>query len=337
MIKYENMFRPSGSLEWSLSCSNARQWHFLGAINSESRSFEAAKALCRLGVMVGNHILRVRWPASPYSDEGERRTNQNMETYRKNCGQPNVLERNLLAPVPDFKMDALQPSTSAVILDITSMPKRFYFYYLKCLIQNPNVDDLLVTYCAGQYGQGALTSNHEDWDVLPTFRCKNMSVEEKARKRLAVNVGFMPGGLEEHLMTDETETDLSLILPFPARVSSVRRVWKSAMEIRKMWHGPSSSVHVCRVAPDDISGAFDLICRIANGNPLSLAPFGPKPISAAMCIFATLTDSPVYYAQPKWYNPDYTTGPDTNDSGEPKVSGHWIKHRGKLLYNCPGH
>lgn len=331
------MFRPSGNLEWSLACSDARKWHFLGSINSEIRSFQVAKALCRLGVVEGNHILRVRWPDSPFSDEGERRTAQNMESFRRDYGEPNILTRDLLATVPDFIMDARQPSKSSVILDITSMPKRFYFYYLKSLLLNSNVEDLLVTYCAGQYGQGALSSNHEDWDVLPTFRPSNRSAEEDARKRLAVNVGFMPGGLEEHLMADETETNLSLILPFPARVSSVRRVWKSAMEIRKMWHGQPSSVHICRAAPDDISGAFDLICRIANGTPLSLAPFGPKPISAAMCIFATLTDSPVYYAQPKWYYPDYTTGPDTDDSGLPKISGHWIKHSGKLLYECPIH
>ncbi|MBN9690527.1 MAG: hypothetical protein J0M24_09830 [Verrucomicrobia bacterium] len=243
--------------------------------------------------------------------------------------------RDLLATVPEFMMDSRQPSTPSVILDITSMPKRFYFYYLKCLLQNPKVVDLLVTYCAGRYGNGALSSNHEDWDVLPTFRCSNRGAEEEARKRLAVNVGFMPGGLEEHLMADESETDLSLILPFPARVSSIRRVWRSAMEIRKMWHGQPSSVHICRAAPDDVSGAFDLICGIANRKPLSLAPFGPKPISAAMCIFATLTDSPVYYAQPKWYNPDYTTEPDVDDSGQPKISGHWIKHSGSLLYRCP--
>jgi hypothetical protein len=71
------------------------------------------------------------------------------------------------------------------------------------------------------------------------------------------------------------------------------------MEIHNEWHGESSSIHFRRVAPDDISGAFDLICRIANGNHLSIAPFGPKPISAAMRFFAALTDSPVYYAHPE--------------------------------------
>lgn len=329
------MFRPAGKLEWSLACSNARRWHFLGSINSETRSCETAKALCRLGLMDGNRILRIRWPESPFSDEGERMTSENIEIFKTQCGQPNVMERDLLASVPDFIADAKQLNSPSVILDITSMPKRFYFFYLKSLMRDPSVEDLMVTYCGGRYGQGPLSSNHEDWDVLPTFRGSDRIAEEEARKRLAVNVGFMPGGLQEHLRTDDSELDLFLILPFPARVSSVRRVWKSAMEIHNEWHGESSSIHIRRVAPDDISGAFDLICRIANGNRLSLAPFGPKPISAAMCIFAALTDAPVYYAQPKWYSPQYTTEPDTDELGQPKISGHWIKHRGKLLYDCP--
>lgn len=327
------MFRPAGSLEWSLACSKARRWHFIGSINSEKRSSETAKALHRLGLMEDHRILRVRWPDSPYSEEGERMTSENIQAYRDFCGEPKLLERDLLATVPDFITDARQGNTESVILDITSMPKRFFFLYLKCLIQDPNVKNLLVTYTGGKYGHGALSGNHEDWDVLPTFRGSTRATESSARSRLAVNVGFMPDGLEEHLRGDDSEQDLFLILPFPAKVSSIRRVWKSAMEIHNQWHGESSSIHLRRVAPDDISGAFDLICGIANGRPLSLAPFGPKPISAAMCIYAALTDSPVYYAQPKWYSPQYTTSVDDNDEGRPKISAHWIKHSGNLLYS----
>lgn len=324
------MFRPAGSLEWSLACSRPRKWYLFGSINSETRSLETAKVLCRLGVMDDHRILCIEWPASPYSENGERATSENVKSFRTTCGEPNVIERSLLASVPDFRTDA-EVGAASVILDITSMPKRFFFYYLKNLLRDDRIKDLIVTYCTGKYGQGSLSGNHEDWDVLPTFRGSSRLGEATAQSRLAVNVGFMPEGLEEHLRTDDSEKDLFLILPFPARVSSIRRVWKSAMEIHNQWHG-ESSIHIRRVAPDDISGAFDLICRIANGNPLSLAPFGPKPISAAMCIYACLTDSPVYYAQPKWYSPEYTTGVEYDDRGEPLISAHWIKHDGTQLY-----
>ncbi len=212
------------------------------------------------------------------------------------------------------------------------MPKRFFFFYLKRLLQDNCVEDLIITYSAGKYTQASLSGNPEDWDVLPTFRTSSRSSENKARSRLAVNVGFMPGGLQEHLKSDDAEQELFLILPFPARVSSTRRVWKSAMQIHNDWQG-ESTIQIHRIPPDDISGAFDFICRIADGRPLSLAPFGPKPLSAAMCIFATLTEAPVYYAQPKWYNPTYTIGPELDDRSMPKISAYWIKHRGISLYS----
>ena len=307
---------------------------FLGCVNSEVRSIETAKSLQALGLLKTPRLLRIIWPAdSPDHDMGEKMTSGNIASLHSLCGEMHILERDLLATVPNFSRDPRDFEGQSVILDITSMPKRFFYYYLKSLLLDPSVKDLMVTYCAGKYGNAALSTNHEDWDVLPTFRGGGgRSAEERARSRLVVNVGFMPGGLQEHLRDDDSEQDLFLLLPFPARVSSTRRVWKSAMEIHSDWHGDSSSIHVHRIGPDDLSGAFDLICRISNENPLSLAPFGPKPISAAMCIFASLTGSPVYYAQPKWYLPTYTLGPDTDQAGKPKISAYWIKHWGVNLY-----
>lgn len=327
------MYRPAGHLEWSLGCTTPRTWHFIGSVNSEKRCIETAKKLHELRLLGGSRFLKVHWPASPYRDIGELKTATHISMLNEIGIAPQVLERDLLATVPDFMTDAKGLQSSSVVLDITSMPKRFFFFYLKSLLADPSVKDLLITYCYGNYGPGPLSENHEDWDVLPTFRGKIRSEEERAKARLAVNVGFMPKGLEEHLRTNDSEQSLFLILPFPARVSSTRRVWKSAMEIHSQWHGPPSSVHIRRIAPDDISGAFDLICSIAGGSPLSLAPFGPKPISAAMCIYASLTDSPVYYAQPKWYSPEYTTEPELDDRGAVKISAHWIKCGGKCLYS----
>jgi hypothetical protein len=46
----------------------------------------------------------------------------------------------------------------------------------------------------------------------------------------------------------------------------------------------------------------------AGARPTVLVPYGPKPISLAMCLFATVTNSSVYYAQPRTYNPLYSQG-----------------------------
>lgn len=329
------MYRPSGSLNWALACAPPLKWHFLGSVNSEDRSTQTFQMLSKFGSLTQSRVISIRWPFSPYQADGQHLTEANLELVARIAPDLELRRRDLLAPVCDFLVDAKDLRSQSVVLDITSMPKRFYFYYLKSLLADKNIKNLLITYCGGVYGKGPLSENHEDWDVLPSFRGRLRSVEESARTRLVVNVGFMPGGLQEHLKSDDSELDIFLIIPFPARVSSVRRVWKSAMEIHSDWHGASSAIHFRRNAPDDVSGAFDLLCSIAAGQPLSLAPFGPKPISAAMCIFASLTDAPVYYAQPKWYNPLYTTSTELDASGIAKISAHWVKYDGNLLFEIP--
>jgi hypothetical protein len=88
-----------------------------------------------------------------------------------------------------------------------------------------------------------------------------------------------------------------------------------------------------RVSPDDISGAFDRIVSLAVASNLSpaFAPFGPKPLSAAICLFAAQRGCAVYYPQPTVYHPHYSRG-IRMIGGKPAVTAHWIKHRGKRLY-----
>lgn len=325
------MFRPSGDLNWALACSRPRQWHFFGSVNSELRSIETGKILSELRLLESHQLLRVSWPVGPEQSSGEEKTELNLHNFEQACGGTHILERELMAPIADFSTDATSTNSKSVILDITSMPKRFFFFYLKTLLKDNSVKDLIITYCAGKHRKGLLSGNSEDWQALPSFRGGTNEEERSAKKRLVVNVGFMPGGLEEHLKNDSSEQDLFLILPIAARVSSTRRVWKSAMEIQRGWNS-KSPVHLRRVAPHDVSASFDLLSRISGGASLSLAPFGPKPISAAMCIYAALNNCPVYYAQPKWYYPDYTTSVVTGADSQPKISAHWIKHGGVCLY-----
>lgn len=327
------MFRPFGNIEWVLSCSSEKRWALFGSINSESRSLEAPRLLSELGILDSTRILKILWPVSPHSDVGEKLTEKNIGELKDFSDQPLILERDLLAPITHFHSDAHNFGLDSVILDITSMPKRFFFFYLKSLLNDGNVKNLIITYCAGRYKKGPLSGNSEDWDVLPSFRGGDREDEELARSRLIVNVGFMPGGLQEHLRSDDAEQDLFLILPIPARASTSRRVWDSAMKVGRDWNGNPSAVHFRRNPPNDMSGAFDLIKTTASGGAISLAPFGPKPISAAMCLFATLSNSPVYYAQPKWYEPDYTKSAQVDDQGCVDITAYWIKHDGESLYS----
>ena len=83
-----------------------------------------------------------------------------------------------------------------------------------------------------------------------------------------------------------------------------------------------------RVHALDTSEAFDRICDITNHgrHDSILAPYGPKPISLAIALFAIQNGSPVYYTQPNYYSPEYS-------SGIKETYGYWIKKDGTNLYS----
>ena len=84
----------------------------------------------------------------------------------------------------------------------------------------------------------------------------------------------------------------------------------------------------------DLSLAFDRIISLAQGtsNVPAFAPFGPKPISAAMCLYAFQKGCAVYYPQPLIYHPNYSVGIG-KQNGKDAVNAYWIKHDGEFLYS----
>ena len=70
------------------------------------------------------------------------------------------------------------------------------------------------------------------------------------------------------------------------------------------------SNNILRIEAHDVSDIFDHIKEItASGQDGAIfAPFGPKTMSLAMCLFARLTQGVVYYSQPRLYHPNYSIG-----------------------------
>ncbi len=69
-----------------------------------------------------------------------------------------------------------------------------------------------------------------------------------------------------------------------------------------------------------------------------LAPYGPKPLSLAMCLFALSVPvehrPAVVYTQPQVYAPKYSTGIGTVN-GRPDVRGYAVTWAGHRLYGGP--
>ena len=207
-----------------------------------------------------------------------------------------------------------------VILDITCFPKRFFFPFLRELSKAPKIKSLIVTYGKPEsYTLHPLASNHMEWDALPGFRG---TVDNE--KIIFIGNGFHALGLSDYLEGHDTGVKIVMLFPFPPGPPNVQRTWEFVQDIEKSF---TPGIVVSHVSIDDVSTAFDQIVSTTDRGaiPSLFAPYGPKTHSLAMCLYAMLTESPVYYTQPLSYHPDYT-------SGCTEVTAYLIKHEGRVLY-----
>ena len=222
-----------------------------------------------------------------------------------------------------------ESAATSVVLDITSFPKRFFFPILRTLAdKNSKVRNLLVTYTSPfSYppDDEPLYEDIEPWRVLPGFGGSGTSGAQ-----WVVSVGFLVESLRMQVGGDPN-AKMKLLIPFPAPLSALRRTWESVANLERDHN--EGRFEKFRVETLDMSAAFDRICQLAGSpeKPLAFAPFGPKPTSAAMCLYAMQRNSSVHYPQPTIYHPEYSRGIQKNDPAA-AVSTYWVKHEGENLY-----
>ncbi|WP_411827521.1 hypothetical protein [Luteolibacter sp. AS25] len=325
-------YRPWGLLDWALSISDSREWNFIGAIGTEERSLSALNWVRELGSLKSTSMVKVDpMRGTRYYSKTQVQLAERLSQFQLlGVEDPDVLSIELLAELHEIESLAadLSKRGSAIILDITSFPKRFFFPLLRTLIKNVEVRDLVVAYgCPKTYLDGEkLSEGAGKWDYLPGFLGKELGSDV-----LIASVGFMVESLQDYLSSAEAHPAVQLLMPFPSNPTSVRRAWESIISLQNNRSGEKFVKH--RLDANDISMAFDRICSLSRSKEsVSFAPFGPKPISAAMCLYAAQIESAVHYPQPESYHPDYSKGVASVD-GKPFVNGYWIKHNGNNLYS----
>jgi len=231
-----------------------------------------------------------------------------------------------------FRIDAfacrVKDAGDSIILDITSFPKRFFFPILRVLARSQDVQNLLLTYTSPESyapDNEPLYENIEPWRALAGF-----GGAEILEAQWIVSVGFLVESLRNYSVGAQ-DAKMKLLIPFPSSLSSLQRTWASVANLETDHR--DGRLEKFRVDPLDMSAAFDRICQIAGNpfRPVAFAPFGPKPTSAAMCLFAIQKNSPVHYSQPMVYHPEYSRGVRNNNSST-AVSAYWVKHEGENLY-----
>jgi hypothetical protein len=100
---------------------------------------------------------------------------------------------------------------------------------------------------------------------------------------------------------------------------------------------PPDRVHIHMY---DCPQVFDALCTMtdAGRKASALAPYGPKPVSLAMCLFALAAAKagrprvPVYYAQPLRYAMDYTAEVGRR-ANAPDAVGYCVRLAGRNFYD----
>lgn len=333
-------FRPWGRLDWITSLAPAKRWYFLGALGTTDRSLCSWGLFKQSSLLQGEHFAQIfDVDSDKYHEVVQDLMRERVaELARKGGSRVQLTKMHVmdeLFRILQFAESAV--SKPSVVLDVTEFPKRYFFPILRALVRSSKVKDLLVTYTAAMsYAEDQpLYEDVEPWRALPGF-----STAVTRSENWIVSVGFLVESLRQYLGDNPEHEPMKLLLPYPGPLGVIRRTWESVVKLEGGQLATNDSrVHFqkFRVDAHDISATFDRIASLARSSTkaTAFAPFGPKPTSVAMCLYAIAKNCAVYYAQPTVYHPNYAVG-IYDDNPLTAVNAYWIKRDGENLYSVSG-
>jgi len=268
-------------------------------------------------------MLRIHAPLGhPHQSELTTRLDQELDRFLVGGGSAGqIMDHDLLERHGDIVAAAdsfLKGSGSAVIVDITALPKRFFFPLLKFILADTSKTDVIATYSIPhKYSDGPLYQDVESPGYLPSFMPSITDEDDIRPHILAVAVGFDSPGLAQVLEEEQGE-DVLYMFPFPAPPPIARHTWEFLQEADAITDRRRS--RTAGVSARDPGSAYELLLSATDRGRREcvLAPYGPKPVSLAMCLYALgpgRQTCSVRYSQPKYYNPEYSVGTATDVDG----------------------
>lgn len=328
-------YRPWGRFDWLLSNLPKFSYHFIGCVGTEDRCVAAYQEAAKLKQLSGCSFVEVLDTVSVYSPTALKKRQANYSKLQSfGVSSSDVTQVNLLAKEEEIVVwiEKSIENASTVLIDISSLPKRFFFPAIRLLLKQDAIKNLLVTYTVPEtYCSENIAELPSDWRALPLFGPEEYP--EPQYEIAAIGVGFLPFGLPDLLKSGFRGAKPHLLFPFPASPSTYFKTWEFVRQIEtSLPLNPNDQI--VRINGMDPSDTFDHICWLTEQNTKKalFAPYGPKPMSLGMAIYATLTESPVYYTQPRVYHPDYSTGVRIKD-GRPEIFTYCLKLEGRNLYS----
>lgn len=335
------IFRPWGDVNWLIAKHRSENWAAIACCATETRSVDSILALSKIAKWMS--VVSI-WDPDPLDDEEQeralssafRRLSEQIKCpYSAHSGELKAS----LDTVREIVDEAVKVSGD-IILDITSFPKRWFFPMVRFLCDNAKVQNLIVVYTLGDGYADQISENYEVLRPIQGFP----SIEGRTDHDLAfVGVGFHSSNMLT-MFGDDHPRALRLLFPFPPGPPGLKRNWRFVQHVDRALRF-DEELQVLRpmehlqLSALDVSQAFDALRLLSDrGTRTSLmAPYGPKPISLAMCLFAVLVEQsglpevPVYYSQPQRYHLNYTSS-SKKRAGKLDTLAYSIKHNGKISY-----
>lgn len=331
-------FRPWGELRWVLEKIPVVDWSLLGAISPEDRCLSTWLAAKGVGRVHAESLLRIVDKESRFVEQTESQAKALIGEYVRNGGDLHAVKdcplfashNDLVAIVDGFVRD-FGPN---VILDISSLPKRFFFPFVKRLMRRDSgAQNVIVTYAIPEeYTPEALSEAYQGWRALPLF---TPIPEPHAYEVFIVGVGFQSMGLPEQVKIHRGDMEIEILFPFPPGPPGMKRSWEFVLDLERDLPD-SRPTEIRYVSSRDSSLAFEhLLAITSNGErPAILAPYGPKPHALAMSLFAMQAQAKVCYTQPSIYHPEYSIGRSMRN-GLPEVCAYCLRLGGRDFYTIP--
>lgn len=287
----------------------------LGCLSFEPRCRAAVEEIVRLGNSGLVLMVDIEGPADGFPDyrpQIRARIEKNKASMRANGVDFTEVRAELLAS-EDFLLNLVDlliaRASGQIVLDITCFPRRFFCLMVKRLLASNGVRSLIVTYGEvpqGGYSEGHLAEDPMSCDFLPGF---SGGFPSKGNT-VVIGAGFEALGMNSFLeIYRDGQRDMKVIFAFPPNGSATRRQWNT---LRQLTSGRPREVrreNIEIVAAWDVEYVYGILKQWdADCEGLTLAPFGPKPHTLGMALFAIERDAALYYSQPKSYNPEYSQG-----------------------------
>lgn len=334
--------RPWGKPKWLLQMESLRseKWLLIGAISTQDRCLSMLRHNTYSFTLSHATFLEIIDEQSEFFDRSQKRREVNKLLWDAGVAGHSMAHHKfgLLDPLRRLQKMVSQlvagEHRKSVILDVTCLPERFFFPILRWLVDSPDVENLVVTCMSPErYTEEDLAYDPQDWSCLPTF---GLTPDDPVTsvKKVIVGAGFLPFSLPDWLKKDYNDRTIqvSMLLPFPAAPSNLKRSWEFVRQI-ELDVNLGDERQLARISANDFSGCFDRIDSITRNGSIAtvFAPYGPKAHSLAMCMQAIKMKAEVYYTQPTFYHPEYTTGIKMED-GVPSGFAYAIRVNARMLY-----